>query len=114
MKPDFSVSDVDCDNVLECLFDLSELDKKVLKKLNDGGEYRSSELGEKLDRDQSTVYRSLENLVSCGLVYKEKNTIRKGGYYYLYSSRPLDKIRDEAKKCLDEWYSKMSYSIEKL
>ncbi len=114
MKPDFSVSDVDCENVLECLFDLSKLDKKVLKILNDGGEFKSKELGEELDRDQSTVYRSLENLVNCGLVYKEKHTIRNGGYYFLYSARPMDKIREEAEECLEQWYTEMKSSIEEL
>jgi len=114
MMPDFSADDIDCDNVLRCLFDLSELDIMVLKILGEGGEHRSKVLAEELDRDQSTVYRSLEKLVSCSLVYKEKETIRKGGYYYLYSCRPLDKVREEAKECLETWYSEMMSSIEDL
>ncbi|MFW5898473.1 MAG: helix-turn-helix domain-containing protein [Candidatus Saliniplasma sp.] len=114
MKPDFSIENVNCENVLECLFDLSKLDKRVLNILNEGGEYRSKDLAEELEKDQSTVYRSLENLVRCGLVYKEKRTIRKGGYYFLYSSRPIDKIREEAEECLEDWYSKIRSSIEDL
>ncbi|MGM0405652.1 MAG: helix-turn-helix domain-containing protein [Thermoplasmatota archaeon] len=114
MKPDFSVSDVNCENVLECLFDLSRLDKDVLMILNEGGEFKSKELANKVDKDQSTVYRSLENLVNCGLVYKEKQTIRNGGYYFLYSARPMDKIREEAENCLEQWYSEMKSSIEEL
>ncbi len=114
MKPDFSTSDIDCNNVLTCLFDLSTLDMDVLKILGQGGKYRSIELSDELDKDQSTVYRSLEKLVSCGLVYKEKETIRKGGYFYLYSCRPIDKVKEEAQDCLETWYSEMMSSIKEL
>ncbi|MGM0510083.1 MAG: helix-turn-helix domain-containing protein [Thermoplasmatota archaeon] len=114
MKPEFDFENVGCDNVLVCLYSLSKLDKKILDTLSDGEEYRSSELAEKLDRDQSTVYRSLERLVSCGMVYKEKKTIRKGGYYYLYSARPQNLVKEEAMKCLDDWYDKMKGAIDEL
>lgn len=114
MKPDFDAEDVGCNNVLECLYSLSKLDKKILETLSDEEEYRSSELAEELERDQSTIYRSLERLVSCGMVYKEKKTIRKGGYYYLYSARPRGLVKEEAKKCLNDWYEQMKEAIEEL
>lgn len=112
--PDFNAEDIDCDNVLKCMFNLSELDERILSVLKEGDEYRSNELAEKLERDQSTVYRSLEKLVSCGLLYKEKQTIRKGGYYYLYSARPTDKIKEEATSCLENWYSEVKGAIDQL
>ncbi len=112
MKPEFDFEGIECDNVLVCLYSLSKLDKKILDTLSEEEEYRSSELAEKLDKDQSTVYRSLERLVSCSMVYKEKKTIRKGGYYYLYSARPQKLVKEEAKKCLDEWYEKMKNAID--
>jgi predicted transcriptional regulator len=114
MKPDFSPEKIECDNVLECLYNLSKLDNRILNILEKGEEYRCDDLAEELDRDQSTVYRALEKLVSCGMIYKEKKSIRKGGYYFLYSARPKDKIKEEALKCLEDWYTQMKKSIEKL
>lgn len=114
MKPDFFPDQIECDNVLECLYDLSELDIQILTILKEGEEYRCDALAEKLDKDQSTVYRALEKLLSCGLIYKEKQSIRKGGYYYLYSSRPKERIKAEALNCLEEWYHQMKKSIKEL
>lgn len=105
---------MDCKRVLECLYSLTELDKKVIEVLRGGGELRSREVGERLGRDQSTAYRSLERLVDCGFAYKEKHTIRKGGYYYTYSARPLDMIKKDALEHLDSWYDEMKRAIEDL
>ncbi len=114
MKPNLSPEDIGCDTVLECLYSLSNIDKRVFSFLSDGGEYRAKEVAEKMERDQSTAYRSLERLVDCGMVYKEKHNIRNGGYYYLYSARPLDLIKKEAINCLERWYESMRESIEKI
>lgn len=111
MKPDFSSEDLDCDNVLDCLYNLSRLDKEILELLKGGDEYRSKEIAEMIDRDQSTAYRSLEKLVNCGLIYKEKQTIRNGGYFFLYSSRPLKNVKEEALECIDRWYDEMKRAI---
>ncbi len=112
MKPKFDLDEIGCDSVLGCLYDLSKVDKKVLSFLHEGGEYKAAEVAERIDRDQSTAYRSLERLVECGMVYKEKHNIRNGGYYYLYSARPVDLIKEEALECLDKWYERMKGSIQ--
>ncbi len=114
MKDFIESEDIGCDVALECLYNLSALDRRSLDMLQDGKEYRTDDVAELLERDQSTAYRSLERLVSCGLVYKEKHNIRNGGYYYVYSIRPLDKIKEEALECLEEWYKKMRKAIEDL
>jgi len=114
MMPNKGVEEINCENVVECLYDLSELDKNILSMLGEDKELRSSELAEKVDKDQSTVYRSLERLLECGLVYKEKETIRNGGYYFLYSRRPLDNIKEEALECIDQWYEDMKEAIQEI
>ncbi len=114
MLPDFDVEEVDCENVLECLYNLSELDRDILSLLSEGGEYRSSKIAEELDKDQSTAYRSLQKLSKCGLIYKEKKTIRNGGYYFVYSIRAMDKVKEEAKQCIDRWHTEMHEAVEDL
>ena len=114
MKPDFNYDEINCNNVMECLYNLSTLDKKILSILSDREELRSSEIAERINKDQSTAYRSLEKLLNCGLIYKEKQTIRNGGYYFLYSRRPISKIKEEAFECIDRWYEDMKEAVEKL
>lgn len=114
MKPDFSPEKIGCSNVLDCLYDLKDLDKKIISVLKEEGEMRSSELAEEMDKDQSTVYRSLNKMVSCGLIYKEKKKIRKGGYYYVYSTRPIENVREEAMGCIEDWCERMRDAIEEL
>lgn len=106
--------EIDCNNVMECIYSLNELDKDVLAVLSEEEGMTSSEIAEKVEKDQSTAYRSLEKLFECGLVYKEKENIRKGGYYFLYYLRPLDKVKEEALECVDEWYQEMKKAIEKM
>lgn len=114
MKGDPAVKEVDPENVIECIYDLSELDKEILSLLSGDEELRSSEIAERIDKDQSTAYRSLEKLSECGLIYKEKHNIRNGGYYFLYSRRPLDKIKEEARKSVDKWHEEVIEAIQEL
>ncbi|MEF8873483.1 MAG: helix-turn-helix domain-containing protein [Candidatus Thermoplasmatota archaeon] len=114
MSPELRPGEIDCDNVMECLYDLTDLDKKILSVLLEQDELTSSEIAEKIDKDQSTAYRSLEKLFECGLLYKEKETIRNGGYYFQYSLRPLDKIKEEALACVESWYEEMKGSIKEM
>jgi len=106
--------EVDPENVIECIYDLSELDQEIISLLSGNEELRSAEIAEKINRDQSTAYRSLEKLLECGLIYKEKHNIRNGGYYFLYSRRPLDKIKEEARKSVDKWYEEVIEAIHEL
>ncbi len=114
MITDSGFKEIDAENVIECIYDLSELDKEILALLSRGEELRSSEIAEMINKDQSTAYRSLEKLSECGLIYKEKHNIRNGGYYYLYSRRPLEKIKEEARKSVDKWYEKVVEALQEL
>jgi len=114
MIADLGVEEVDPENVIQCIYDLSELDKEILSLLKGDEELRSSEIAERLNKDQSTAYRSLEKLLECGLIYKEKHNIRNGGYYFLYSRRPLDKIKEEARKSVDKWYEEVIEAIKEI
>ncbi len=118
MRDMLSINDMDDEihpeNVLDCLYNISDLEREILSILSDGEELRSSEIAERLDKDQSTAYRSLEKLSDCGLIYKEKQNIRNGGYFFLYSRRPLGKIKEEAKRSVEKWHEEIIDAIEDL
>jgi len=102
-----SYKNINCNNVLECAFDINKADVEVYRKLKELGKSKVEDLAQKLNRDRSTVYRSLQKLVSCEICIKETRTIEKGGYYHIYSCTDIKQIKEKMKACIDEWYKHM-------
>jgi len=103
--------DVNCSNVLECVFNLNKADVEVYRKLKEVGSSRVEDISQKLSKDRSTVYRSLQKLASCEICTKETRTIEKGGYYHLYCCANVKKIKEKMKGCIDEWYKHMENTL---
>jgi predicted transcriptional regulator len=60
------------------------------------------ELTRELDRDKSTVFRSLQKLVSLGICLKETRTIKEGGLYHVYSAIDIESFKLETEKKVKE------------
>lgn len=103
-----------CNDVIQSIFDLNELDIKIYKLLQEKKEVRPQSLTKKLKKERSTVYRSLQKLSYAGLCTKETRTIDSGGYYYVYISKKPTDIQENLEKCVDEWYKKMKNTIKEL
>jgi predicted transcriptional regulator len=103
--------DISCNNVLECTFNLNEADVEVYRKLKELGRSKVEYLSQKLNKDRSTVYRSLQKLVSCEICIKETKTIEKGGYYHIYLCADIKPIKKKMKVCIDEWYRHMENTL---
>src|SRR5919106_1252703 len=76
------------------LYDLSPLDLDLLFVLiRNGKPMTLEELVKQADRDKSTVFRSLQKLVSLGICVKETRTIKEGGYFHVYSAIDMKTFR---------------------
>ncbi len=53
------------------------------------------ELSNRADRDKSTVFRSVQKLVSARICIKEAKTMREGGYYHVYSAVDMVTFKTE-------------------
>ena len=102
-----SFENICCDDVIQCIFDLNVLDLNVYRKLRDVGESRADDLAKRMDKERSTVYRSLQKLASCGLCIKKTNTIETGGYYHTYSCVDAKYVKKKTELCIDKWYKSM-------
>lgn len=60
------------------------------------------ELTNELDRDKSTIFRSLQKLVSLGICIKETRTIKEGGLYHVYSAIDIETFKLETEKRVRE------------
>ena len=90
------------------LYNLSPLELDILltlitKSNNDNKMYMTlEELTKELDRDKSTIFRSLQKLVSLGICIKETKTIKEGGLYHVYSAIDIDTFKLETEKRVRE------------
>jgi len=101
-----------CDDIIRCVFDFNDLDLNVYKKLKEEGESRADDLAQKLKKERSTVYRSLQKLTSCGLCIKKTNKITTGGYYHTYSGIDIKLAKKKVESCIDDWYRSMKETIK--
>jgi predicted transcriptional regulator len=90
-------------DLLIYLFDLSPLEIDLLLILIKTRKFMTLEqLSQKIDRDKSTGFRSLQKLVSLGICIKETKTLQEGGYYHVYSAIDIETLKMEAEKRVKE------------
>lgn len=110
--PEMLRAECKCEDMAKCVLGLKELDISTYKKLLENGPMTAEQLGDLLERERSTAYRSLQNLISAGLVYRETRSIDIGGYYYEYVAIEPARVKEMIRKTIDEWYRKMGDLIE--
>lgn len=101
--------DLDCEDLLECVHGLTDLDRACFEALASADAPRTiDDIAEAVDRERSTVYRSVHRLLESGFVEKEQVNYEHGGYYHVY--RPVDPetVADEMATLVDEWSAKMA------
>ncbi|MFW6002884.1 MAG: helix-turn-helix domain-containing protein [Halanaeroarchaeum sp.] len=104
--------DLECDDLLECLYELNDLDRECFRLLSEADERLTiDEIAERVDRERSTAYRSIQRLLDAGLVQKEQINYDQGGYYHVYTiSNPVS-IADTMQGQLNDWYAQIGYLI---
>ena len=102
---------MNCEDILKCVFGLSGLETAILKELMEKP-LTAEELGKIVARNRSTVYRSLRHLISSGLVYRDKMSLEKGGYYHLYHAVTIEQVKGHLRNAANSWYMKMVEMIE--
>ena len=105
--------DMTCEGLLECFHGLKQLDREIFGVLADAGEPLTvDEIAERVDRERSTAYRSVQRLVSTGFVDQEQVNYENGGYYHVYRLADADQVADEMQRLLNDWYAKMGQLIQ--
>jgi predicted transcriptional regulator len=105
-------SDMECEGLLECLHGLKELDKECFGVLTDSTEPLTiDEVSDRVDRERSTAYRSVQRLMQAGFVQKEQVNYDQGGYYHVYYPTDPDEVASDMQRMLNDWYAKMGNLI---
>lgn len=104
--------DLECETLLECLYDLNELDRQCFNVLAEADEPLTVDaLASTVNRERSTVYRSVQRLLQFGLVQKDQVNYDRGGYYHVYRITDPDDIADEMQTQLNDWYAQIGYLV---
>jgi len=95
-----------------CIFDIKPLDVAVYLTLLKNGPSKVSAIAELLNRDRSTIQRSMQNLIRAGLVRRKQVNLKKGGYFYRYEAIPFTEVREKILKTIEEWRDEVKRWIE--
>jgi predicted transcriptional regulator len=71
------------------------------------------QISKAMDRDKSTTFRSLQKLVTIGLVVKETRTIKDGGYFHVYSAVDRDTFKKETERKVKELQKSLDRLLKK-
>ncbi len=105
------VASLRCDNVLECFFGLNELDVSIYRLLL-GRWLRSQEVARLVGKGENAVYKSLQKLIMCGLVIRERRCVDGGGYCYVYSSVNPEVVAAKMIEDVEELKKKLLKAVE--
>ncbi len=114
MLPENIIGEVQtCHDLVQCAFSLAGFEVEVYYQLSQSGPLRADELAVKIGKDRSTVYRALQKLMTCGMVYRETKSIERGGYFHVYKAIDKELLRGKLERCVDDWYAHMQEVLSK-
>ena len=103
-----------CDDIIQCIYELNTLDLNIYNTLKTQKEVRTQTLAKKIEKERSTVYRSLQKLTCAGLIDKKTKTLPQGGTYHTYTIKNSQETKKHLNSCIDNWYKKMKNTIDKI
>ena len=84
---------VACNDLLSCLYGLSEIDYKIFYTLSEKEDMSLDQIASDVKRNRTTVYKNIQKLSSLGLVKKEMKCIESGGQYLVFRSLEGPELR---------------------
>ena len=109
---DYLRRDMRCEGLLECVHGLTDLDRECYRVLVEADRpLKVDDVSEEVDRERSTVYRSIQRLMRADFVRKDQVNYDEGGYYYVYYPADIEEVTDEMRRMLNEWYATMGQLI---
>jgi predicted transcriptional regulator len=103
-----------CSDLLEAIFSMGKTDIMIFYALTPGNWFKVEDVSKIVNREKSTVYRSLLKLVDLGFVMRDSVTINAGGYYYVYALSSPSKIENVIHSKIDNLTTKMKSLVKDL
>lgn len=102
----------DSGELLEQLFGLNRLDRTVYEVLLlADGPRRIDDLAVEVDRDRTSVYRSLTRLRADGFVTRSERSLDSGGYYHVFEAVSPAIVAEKMRQRLNELYATIGPTV---
>ena len=101
-----------CKELLHCISNLNKSDIQIYHLLKEFGPSTVEKLAERIHKNRSTVYRSLQRLMFSGICEKMPQSLKSGGYVHLYNCSDLTAIKNSIKSCVDVWFDNLENLLE--
>ena len=102
------------ESIMCCIFGIKTFDVMVYFTLLNNGALRVNDIAELLNRDRSTIQRSVQSLVNAGLVRRKQINLKEGGYYYIYEAIPFSEVKNIIKDTMEKWCSEVKEWIDEM
>lgn len=101
-----------CADLLRCAYNLGDQELELYRFLSGKGPMRSDDIAISLERNPSSIYRSLQKLLSCHMVNRRTVNMEGGGYFHLYSARGAQSVKKDLEACVGEWKNRVDELME--
>lgn len=110
----FDSDDISCFDIVRALFGLSENELEVLACINHNKPVDVKGITAIIKKDRASIVRSIQRLMDVGAVKKEKVSLERGGYKYLYHTLPITEFRDRLRELVERISTRMEKGIMEL
>ncbi|MHC3439274.1 helix-turn-helix domain-containing protein [Natrialbaceae archaeon A-gly3] len=106
------VDEPEFERIMECVFGIQPHETRTYFRLLETPGCTVAELAEDLERDRSSVNRSLSTLREKGLIERERRLIEGGGYVYQYYAVALPETQELMHEAVEDWAETVHERIE--
>ncbi|MHA1192309.1 MAG: helix-turn-helix domain-containing protein [Promethearchaeota archaeon] len=111
-------------DLFKCILGLNELESNVFSYLLKNKHVTTIELANVLEKDRSSIQRSLQNLTEQKMIKRESMSLKdftnlkgydesnKRGYLYVYSAEELEYVKRKFNVMVEQWYHSMLKTID--
>ncbi len=102
------------EDILRCSFGLNKTEIAIMKfLLEEKEELTIEEIMKKIKRDRTTIQRGVKRLFEKELIKRRQINLDKGGYVFIYSSKPKQELKDKVFKIFESFKESVSKEIQK-
>ncbi|SNQ59461.1 helix-turn-helix domain-containing protein [Candidatus Methanoperedens nitratireducens] len=99
--------------VMRCVFKIKDYEIEVYFYLLDHAGSTIMEISDFLNKDRSSIQRSLQTLMDKGMINRKFRVLGVGGFAYIYIATPIDETKKIMERELQVWYNMMSKLVMK-
>ncbi len=100
-------------DVMRCVFKIKDYEIEVYFYLLDHPGSTIAEVSEFLEKDRSSIQRSLQTLMDKGMINRKFRVLGVGGFAYIYTATPLEETKKIMGRELEVWYNMMNKLVMK-